>query len=259
MNFVGRSRELMNLDKQFNNRRFEFSVIYGRRRIGKTWLIRKFIENKPAIYFTGVEAGALTNLESMSKAVHRHFGQEGLSPFRSFADLFDYLADYTQKNQLIFVIDEYPYLASASPEISSLLQRYCDHEWQSSQLHLILCGSSMSFMERQVLGAKSPLYGRRTAQYHLKPFNIFESLSYLSSMTKEDAAILHAATGGVAEYLSFVDQKRSVAENLTELFLNSNGRLSEEPSNLLKQELREPRVYNDILDAIANGDRKSVV
>lgn len=257
MQFIGRERELQGLERQYSEDRFDLSVVYGRRRIGKTWLIRKFIENKPAIYFTGIEASSVTNLESMSLAVHQFSGQEGLSPFQSFSALFTYLAGLAQSRRIVLVIDEYPYLAAATPEIPSILQRFCDHEWKSSHLHLILCGSSMSFMERQVLGAKSPLYGRRTAQYHMMPFTFFETRDYLSSMTPEDTAILHCSTGGVAEYLSFVDQQKTLEDNLVDLFLNSTGRLFEEPSNLLKQELREPRVYNDILDAIANGSSKS--
>lgn len=257
MKFIGREKELSALEKQYASEKFEFSVVYGRRRIGKTYLIQKYIQEKPAIYFMGVEAGASNNLEGMSKAVHRFTGNEGMAPFQSYGDLFSYLGKLSDKQRLVFVIDEYPYLASASPEISSIIQQYCDHDWKGSQLHLILCGSSMSFMEHQVLGIKSPLYGRRTAQYCLRPFTYFESAQYLAAMPKEEIAILHCATGGVADYLSYIDQKSSLEANIISLFLESNGRLYEEPSNILKQELREPRVYNDILDAIANGASKS--
>ncbi len=257
MQFVGRQTELEKLEKQFKQHKFEFSVIYGRRRVGKTWLIRKFTENKPSIYFMGIEAGAATNLESMSKAVHQFSGHDSLAPFSGFEELFSYLAELASKRQIILVIDEFPYLASAVPEISSILQRFCDHKWADTQLHLILCGSSMSFMERQVLGVKSPLYGRRTAQYLLKPFNFFETREYLEPMPLEEIAILHAVTGGVAEYLSFIDQKLGLEDNIVSLFLDNTGRLYEEPANLLKQELREPRTYNDILDAIAGGASRS--
>jgi len=257
MEFIGRNRELKEIERQYQRGGFEFSVIYGRRRIGKTWLIRKFIEDKKAVFFTGLEASSTTNLISMSQAVHQVTGQEGMAPFRDYASLFTYLSGQARDTRLVFIIDEYPYLAGAAPEISSILQRFCDHEWQQSKIHLILCGSSMSFMERQVLGVQSPLYGRRTAQYRLQPFTWFESRQYLIDMPQEDAAIIHCATGGVAEYLSFVDKSRSLAENLTDLFLSSTGRLFEEPSNLLKQELREPRIYNDLLDAIASGSSKS--
>ncbi|NCC85795.1 MAG: ATP-binding protein [Clostridia bacterium] len=257
MIFVGRENELNGLEQQYRRPGFEFSVIYGRRRIGKTYLIRQYIADKPAIFFTGLEAGSVTNLELFSQVVHQMAGQEGLAAYRDFAALFSAIAAMAHKRRMVLVIDEYPYLAAAAPEISSLLQKFCDHDWQDTKLHLILCGSSMSFMERQVLGAKSPLYGRRTAQYRLMPFSYFESRQYLSDLSAETAAILHAATGGVAEYLSFVDQDRSLADNLIALFLSSTGRLFEEPGNLLKQELREPRVYNDLLDAIAGGATKS--
>lgn len=257
MVFVGREKELQSLEQQYQRPGFEFSVIYGRRRIGKTFLIRQFIAGKPVIFFTGLEAGATTNLEMLSQAVHQLTGQDGLAAYRDFAALFSAVAGMAHDRRIVLVIDEYPYLAAAVPEISSMLQKFCDHDWQGTQLHLILCGSSMSFMERQVLGAKSPLYGRRTAQYRLMPFTYFESRQFLSSLPAETAAVLHAATGGVAEYLSFVDQDLSLADNLIDLFLSSTGRLYEEPGNLLKQELREPRVYNDLLDAIAGGSSKS--
>ena len=256
-NFIGRNEELIGLNRQHASDKFEFSVIYGRRRIGKTWLIQQFIADKAAIYFMGIEAGAGYNLEALSQAVHKFTGQSFLPPYRSFTDIFSAIAELAKAKRLILVIDEFPYVAAAAPETTSLLQRFCDHDWHETRLHLILCGSSMSFMEHQVLGAKSPLYGRRTAQYKLNPFTFFESREYLKSHSLEDAAILHAATGGVAEYLSHINQNAPLSEVLTDLFLNSSGRLYEEPSNLLKQELREPRVYNDILDAIANGASRS--
>lgn len=193
----------------------------------------------------------------MSKALHRHLGQTSLSAYGSFEALFDSLAEASRDKRLVFVIDEYPYLAAALPEISSILQRYCDHVWQQGQLQLILSGSSMSFMEEQVLGAKSPLYGRRTAQILLKPFNFFESRAMLPAFSLDDCAVLHHASGGIPEYQRHINQNNSLQTNLTEMFLYPEGRLFEEPSNLLKQELREPRVYNSILDAIASGASKN--
>jgi len=115
----------------------------------------------------------------------------------------------------------------------------------------------MSFMENQVLGIKSPLYGRRTAQIKLKSFTYFETEKYLYPMKKEDIAILHYATGGIAEYLTYIDTNTSLKENIISLFLKDSGRLYEEPINFLKQELREPKVYHNILNAIANGSTKN--
>lgn len=123
---------------------------------------------------------------------------------------------------------------------------------------LIYYGSSMSFMEKQVLSVKSPLYGRRTSQIKLNPFTFFETKEFLMGMDKEDIAVIHSVTGGIAEYISFVDKNLSLDDNLINLFFNPSGRLFEEPINLLNQELKSPEVYNQIIYAIANGASKNV-
>lgn len=256
--FVGREEELNSLERQYNSSDFHFTVIYGRRRIGKTELIRQFIKGKNAVYFMATESSGEKNLEMMSKVILERSGAEfRFNGFSDFEALFDYLAVISKSERLVFVIDEFPYLAEAYPEISSLIQKYCDHEWSDTRLHLILCGSSMSFMENQVLGAKSPLYGRRTSQIRLKEFSYFETEAFLAPMKKEEIAVLHSATGGVAEYLSYIDRKKTLDENLTDLFFSTSGRMYEEPISFLKQELREPGAYNAILDVIAGGARKN--
>lgn len=257
MQFVGREKELALLQSHYDKKGFFFDVLYGRRRVGKTRLIQEYIQDKDAIYYMAIESNAQANLEGLSRAFHRHLGQEGLSAYVDFGALLEAIGQVSLNKRMVFVIDEYPYLAASAPEISSILQRFCDHVWPGGQLHLILCGSSMSFMEQQVLGAKSPLYGRRSAQLLLKPFTFFESRKMLSDFSLEDVAVLHDVTGGIPEYQRYIDKASNVADNLTQLFMNPGGRMFEEPSNLLKQELREPRVYNSILDAIASGASRS--
>ncbi len=254
--FIGREKELVVLENQYISNHFEFTVLYGRRRIGKTELLKQFIKDKEAIYYMAIEATHQTNLEMLSKAVLMNNSQSFAS-FKDYEQIFKYLTKHSLDKRLTFIIDEFPYLAQSTPEIASLIQRFCDHDWKETKLHLILCGSSMSFMEEQVLGIKSPLYGRRTAQIKLKPFNYFESEKFLKPMKKEDIAILHSVTGGIAEYLSYIDTKRDLEHNIIELFLKDSGRLYEEPINFLKQELREPKVYNSLLNAIANGASKN--
>lgn len=163
--FFGRHEELKGMNKRYKKERFECIVIYGRRRVGKTSLIKEFCQYKPAIYFSAIRGSAQDNLEELSKAIQAYKDPESTSVpiFESFMDAFDEITNLSKKNQLIFVIDEYPYLASADESISSRLQHIIDLVWQKSKLYLILCGSSMSFMENQVLGYESPLYGRRTA------------------------------------------------------------------------------------------------
>jgi AAA+ ATPase superfamily predicted ATPase len=140
--------------------------------------------------------------------------------------------------------------------VSSVLQAAIDKYQSDSKLFLILCGSSMSFMEKQVLGYKSPLYGRRTAQYKLMPFDYVESAEMLPSFSKEEKIILYSITGGIPEYLSIIDNGLSVRENVRDLFFSTSGRLFEEPTNLLKQELKIPETYNAIITAIAAGSTK---
>ncbi len=258
MKFYGRKKELATLNDSYHSNKFEFTVIYGRRRVGKTTLIREYIKDKDAIYYMSIESDDSLNLEGISREVHRYQKKISRSKFESFDDVFLEIAEMSKEKRLVFVIDEYPYLAENYPEISSIIQKYCDNLWKDTNLHLILCGSSMSFMERQVLGAKSPLYGRRTSQIKLKPFRFQETAEFLSGMKKSDIAVLHSITGGVAEYLTYINKKESLKKNIYKLYLKPDGRLFAEPHNLLKQELREPKTYNNILDAIANGASKNV-
>ena len=216
-------------------------------------LINEFIERKKAVYYMAVEGTKKENLTGLSKA----FLQDSLAPLSQFGDYEDLLAYIDQLaltgERYIIAIDEFPYLAASYPVISSLLQKHIDHCWKNSNLFLILCGSSMSFMEEQVLGYKSPLYGRRTAQFKIHPFTFFEARQMLAAFTSEEQAVLYGVTGGIPEYLSRINPRISLDKNLIELFFDESGRLFEEPVNLLKQELREPATYHSIISAIAGG------
>ena len=158
-----------------------------------------------------------------------------------------------EHRRIVIAIDEYPYLAASYPTISSLVQKHIDECWKDSRLFLILCGSSMSFMEEQVLGYKSPLYGRRTAQFKIRPFTFWEAGEMLKDYSAQDRALLYGVTGGIPEYLSRIDGTKDVHENIIRLFFDESGRLFEEPINLMKQELREPMTYHSIISAIASG------
>lgn len=251
--FVGRSKELKKLQKLYESELFEFVVFYGRRRVGKTTLINEFIKDKKAIYYMSVEGTRKENLTGFSKALLSH--SHGASPqFPDFESLLGYIDQLAASGErIIIAIDEFPYLAASYPAISSMLQSHIDLHWKNSRLFLILCGSSMSFMEEQVLGYKSPLYGRRTAQFKLHPFTFFEARKMLSGFSPEEQAILYGVTGGIPEYLSRISQKQTMDENILELFFDESGRLFEEPVNLLKQELREPASYHSIISAVAGG------
>ncbi len=254
MKFVGRQYEITELNKQYDSNQFEMSIIYGRRRVGKTYLIRHFLEKHSGSYFVAIEANAQINLMNLSKAIYNLADvPQGLPNFKTFSEAMRFLFELSLTRRIVFAIDEYPYLAGAIKSASSELQALIDNYKTRSKLFLILCGSSMNFMENQVLGYKSPLYGRRTAQYRILPFNYLETRAFTNRMSLKDSSIIFGITGGIAEYLDFVDENKSLAENIINLFLSPKGRLYEEPENLLKQELREPNTYNDILTAIAGG------
>ncbi|MGY3755827.1 ATP-binding protein [Helcococcus kunzii] len=257
MRFIGRGFELSELNKEYKQDKFSFSVIYGRRRVGKTYLIKEFLKGKEGYYFVALESNELINLSLISQAIYKACGNiSGLPDFNSFDSAFKFLFEYSVKNKIIFVIDEYPYLADSSPYISSLIQNLIDQYKEKSKMFLILCGSSMSFMEEQVLGYKSPLYGRRTSQYKIQPFNYLESSEFVPNYSYKEKAIVYGLTNGIAEYLTYFDDDKSLKDNIIDIFLKTNGRLYEETTNLLKQELRQPKTYNDIMFAISQGATK---
>lgn len=252
--FIGRERELNSLNKLYVSGKFEFVVIYGRRRVGKTALINQFIRNKKAIYFMGVESNARQNLENLSRNILEYSakGQEG-SVFLSFQTALEHVFQLAKEERLVLAIDEYPYLARSSRSLASTLQFLIDRYKDESRLMLILCGSSMSYMEDHVLAYKAPLYGRRTAQMKIQPFDFADTCRYFENFSGEDKALIYGIVGGTPQYLLQMDDRLSVEDNIKNTFLNPTSSLFEEPENLLKQEVREPALYNAIITAIATG------
>lgn len=255
--FVGRKKELEQLEMLYNSNKFEFAVIYGRRRVGKTAIINEFVRNKNAIFFTGVETNAKQNLENFSKCI-LEFGagvKTDLS-FASFQDALEYVFELSLDRRIVLCIDEYPYVARASKSLASTIQLLIDKYKDSSKLFLILCGSSMSYMEDNVLAYKAPLYGRRTAQFKILPFEFSEACEYFKGFSPEDKALAYGFVGGTPQYLLQINDKLSVEDNIKNLFFNPISAIYEEPNNLLKQEVREPAIYNAVITAIATGASK---
>ena len=255
--FIGRERELNKLNELYHKNGFQFPVIYGRRRVGKTALINKFIKDKDAIFFTGIESNAKQNLENFSRSV-LSYADSALenTVFPSFQTALEYVFKLAEKKRIILVIDEYPYVAKASKSLASTLQVLIDKNKDKSNLFLILCGSSMSFMENHVLAYKAPLYGRRTAQFKVLPFDFFETRNYFKKFSDIDMATVYGLVGGTPQYLLQMNDDLSLEENIKHCFLDPSSPLFEEPNNLLKQEVREPAIYNAIITAIATGSTK---
>ena len=252
--FIGRNKELNELDRLYKSDKFEFVVIYGRRRVGKTALINHFIDDKTSIYFMGVESNEKQNLENLSKSIMEFSsGIQTDTCFVSYQAALEYVFKLAEKERVVFAIDEYPYVARGSKSLASTLQLLIDKYKDSSKLMLILCGSSMSYMEDHVLAYKAPLYGRRTAQMKIMPFDFEESCTYFSNLSDEDKALMYGIVGGTPQYLLQMSDKLSIEENIKNTYLNPMSFLYEEPMNLLKQEVREPAIYTAIITAIATG------
>lgn len=252
--FIGRKHELDKLNKMYLQEKFHFAVVYGRRRVGKTTLINEFVRDKETIFFTGIESNEKQNLENFSHCIFSLTDEEMTdNAFASFQKALEYVFRRAGKRRIVLVMDEYPYVAKASKSLASVLQALIDKNKDDSRLFLILCGSSMSFMESQVLGYKAPLYGRRTGQFRIEPFDFFESREYFHGFTDEELACIYGMVGGTPQYLAQLDESLSLKTNIKELFLEPISPLYEEPNNLLKQEVREPAAYNAIIAAIAGG------
>ena len=255
--FIGREHELNTLNKLYNSDKFEFAVIYGRRRVGKTALISEFTKDKDTIFFTGVETNAKQNLDNFSRCIMEYnTGIASGASYNSFQMALEYVFELAKTKRIVLVIDEYPYVARASKSLASTLQLLIDKNKDASKLFLILCGSSMSYMEDHVLAYKAPLYGRRTAQFKINPFEFLEACRYFENFSDEDKALAYGIVGGTPQYLMQLDDKLSIEENIKNTHLNPSSSIFEEPTNLLKHEVREPAIYNAVITAIATGSSK---
>ncbi|MBQ6843738.1 MAG: ATP-binding protein [Agathobacter sp.] len=255
--FIGREKELGNLNRLYASDKFEFVVIYGRRRVGKTAIINEFTKEKCAICFTGVETNEKQNLENFSKCILEYVTKKPVNTFfDSFQTALEYVFELSEEERMILVIDEYPYVARASKSFASTLQLLIDKYKDTSKLFLILCGSSMSYMEDQVLAYKAPLYGRRTAQFKVQPFEFLEACQYFTHLSNENKALAYGIVGGTPQYLLQLNDNLSIEDNIKNTYLNPSSSIYEEPQNLLKQEVREPAIYNAIIAAIAAGYSK---
>jgi AAA+ ATPase superfamily predicted ATPase len=252
--FVGRENELNSLETLFAKETFQCVIIYGRRRMGKTTLIKQFVANREAIFWTAQEANDHHNLRSFSEQVYQFFNiPKTTGSFADWNDAFAFIAEKARERRFILALDEFPYAAQANHELRSIMQNSIDHRLKDTGLFLILCGSHIGFMESAVLGYKSPLFGRRTAQMKIEGFDYLDASRMLRGFSHGDIVKTYACVGGTPHYIAQIDPSVSFEQNITNLYFNSTGYLYDEPLMLLRQELREPAVYNSIITAIAGG------
>ncbi|MCK4615215.1 MAG: ATP-binding protein, partial [Thermoplasmata archaeon] len=279
--FIGRTAELAFLEERYSSKKAEFIVIYGRRRIGKTELIHRFTSGKPHVYFQCEKSEMNVMLEEFQQRVAKSLGNDIFGRLRisSWYELFEELVNRIpgwdgtqgeaggevrggsggeapeQSQKFIIVLDEFPYLAEVDNSITSVFQKIWNEILSRAQIMLILCGSSIGMMEKEVLSARSPLFGRRTGQIFLRALSPFEIGKFLPNYSFKDIAMVYGVCDGIPAYIEKFDPELSFDENLREKVLNKNEYLYAEGEFLLKSEFREYRKYFLILSIISRGKR----
>ena len=256
MKFIGRQSELAKLNAEYS-RDSSFVVIYGRRRVGKTTLIKEFLKKKNAFYFLATEELEGQSMKRLAGVVARTTRNSLLqkASFTDWLDLFQVISEYRTEEKKVLVIDEFPYLVKTNPAFPSILQSARDEILKDSHVMLILSGSLISMMQKHALSYESPLYGRRTAQMRLLPLS-FTDVYAAQKLPFAKAVEQYAVTGGVPKYLEFFEDDRELSQQLVETVLSKNGFLYEEPYFLLKNESVTAVNYFSIIKAIADGNHK---
>jgi len=263
--FINRDQELDDLERRYYKRSAELFVLYGRRRVGKTELLLQFCKDKRSIYFLASQLKERDHLRQLIE-IAQHVVDDPLLQNLTFNDwesVLIYFAQKSQEERLVLVLDEFQYLCEDNAALPSLIQCFWDLHGKDSNLFLILCGSQVSFMEREVLAERSPLYGRRTGQLQLTPLSYRDSGSFFPEYSSKEKIIIYGILGGIPAYLnrftfrfsqhSEQTSKRTIEQHIKEELLTPQGYLFDEVNFLLRMELRDPRTYASLLQAVAGG------
>jgi AAA+ ATPase superfamily predicted ATPase len=251
MTFYNRTDELESLQAAYESPGHALFVVYGRRRVGKTALLKEFCADKPHLYSLAAQEAESRQREKFVEQIATHY-DERVPQIDNWDDAFEYLGEKLAADPCVVVIDEFPYLVEENDSLPSYVQAFVDEQLQETEAMVVLCGSSVSTMESEVLGHESPLYGRRTGQLDLQPFS-FEQARAVIDYSIETAIQSYAVTGGTPMYLTLFDYDQPLDENIQSQILSPTAVLYNEPEFLLRTELRNPARYLSILEAIALG------
>ncbi|MFA4668790.1 ATP-binding protein [Pyrococcus kukulkanii] len=249
--FVNRKRELEFLERKWRESKAQLIIIYGRRRVGKTMLLKEFLKGKKGVYFLATADSLLENTRRLSEKFVELTGREYFKDVNDIGKLLQYLAEEIREERICVIIDEFQYLMSLNPGILSVLQRAWDEHLKDTNVFLVLCGSSIGMMEK-TMEYKSPLYGRRTGQWKVEPFDIRGIAEMFPDESMENLVKIYAVFGGIPYYLDLI-RGLEPEEAIREKVLQKGEVLYEEPEFLLREELREPRVYKLILKGLSLG------
>lgn len=254
--FVGRKKELNKLNSIYLDSQFHCVIIYGRRRVGKTFLLGHWMEDKEGVYFAAEQQSRHVLLKKLSDSILNVFPSEVINRFDDFEQALKYVGEMARDKETILVIDEVQFLAQQDKGFISMLQNLIDHFLIDTKLKLVLCGSYISFIESELLGHKSPIFGRRTATFKLEPFSYRESRELLAIDDPVKSFEAWGVLGGMPLYLKQYRNDKSLKINVVELILDKGTLLHNEPIFALKQELKEPALYFSIIEAISRGKSK---
>lgn len=257
--FIGREVELQFLEDKFHQSGGQLIVLYGRRRVGKTETLRQFCKGKQHIFFSCRECTDKMQLKNFSERLLREDipARSYITEFSDWERAFRSILElpYGDAKKLL-VIDEFPYMCKGNESIPSILQNLWDEVLKDENVMIILCGSAMSFIEKELLAEKNPLYGRATGIYKMKEMGFYEAARFFPEYSDRDKIIAYAVLGGIPHYLKQFDPHLSLAENIKKNILTKGCTLYSEVEFLLRQELRETTLYNSIIEAVALGNTK---
>lgn len=253
MKFIGRETELRLLQKMYDSAEMQTCVLYGRRRIGKSELIKHSLKEQKQkwIYYECKQTTEDNNAESLSNLISDVFNMPGLH-FRNMEGIFRFLFTQAKEEPMILVIDEYPYLISAIQGIDSILQSLINEYRTQSKIKLVLCGSYVDTM-KSLLESENPLFGRIDRIIHLKAMDYYDSSKFYESYSEEDKVRLYSVFGGIPYYNQLIDPSLSVRDNTIELIASPNSRLENEVSMYLRSEIHRITNANEVIETLAKG------
>ena len=256
MKFYGREQQQKKLKRVLVKNELQVVLIYGRRRVGKSELIKQCLlsEDVPKLNYECKQTTEMNNVESLSTLISENFGLPTLG-FGSMETLLNYLFQRAEKEQLILVLDEYPYLRETVTGIDSILQSLIDRYKDTTHLKLVLCGSYVEIM-KSLLARENPLYGRVDLAIDLKPMDYYESAMFYPTFSSEDKVRIYSVFGGIPYYNRLVDPALSVRENIQELISAPGARLENEVSMYLKSEISKIANANEVFEALSKGFSK---
>ncbi|MBQ4512576.1 MAG: AAA family ATPase [Anaerolineaceae bacterium] len=253
MKFYGREEQLKKLHREITMESMRVMMIYGRRRIGKSELIKQVIrqENIKSIYYECKQTSEKNNTESLSQVVSESFLLPKLA-FSGIEELIDYIFNISEKENILFILDEYPFLKAEIKGLDSILQSIIDRHKNTAHIKFVLLGSYVETM-KNLLDHSNPLFGRIDLTINLQPMDYYESAMFYNSFSNEDKVRLYAVFGGIPYYNSLINERLSIRENIIDLIASPDARLSYEIPMYLKAEMSKMTNANEVFETLAKG------